>query len=252
MIGSLAVAVGLLAVLTIVPGPDVAVVARGGTRRRSALCRADGRRGGLRPARLGPARGRRARRGARCVGRSLCGRADRRDRLPDLARTADALAVPRRAVATPLDGRQAAVRPAPGVPRGDLVGVRRGDLAGDSPGGRRSLAREAWRTGFLTNLLNPKIGVFYTSVLLQLVPTGLPVAATQGGSRADPRGPIAALAQWLGPRARAVADRPAAPRCAPGGRTGRWRRAGRSRRGDRRPGTVSFADDRAPTIRGAG
>jgi threonine/homoserine/homoserine lactone efflux protein len=84
-------------------------------------------------------------------------------------------------VATPLDGRQAAVRPAPGVPRGDLVGVRRGDLAGDSPGGRRSLAREAWRTGFLTNLLNPKIGVFYTSVLPQLVPTGLPVAATQAG-----------------------------------------------------------------------
>jgi threonine/homoserine/homoserine lactone efflux protein len=38
-----------------------------------------------------------------------------------------------------------------------------------------------WRTGLVTNVLNPKIGVFYTSVLPALVPAGAPTTATQGG-----------------------------------------------------------------------
>ena len=35
-----------------------------------------------------------------------------------------------------------------------------------------------WLTGFINNLLNPKIAVFYTSLLPQLVPSGAPHAST--------------------------------------------------------------------------
>jgi threonine/homoserine/homoserine lactone efflux protein len=51
----------------------------------------------------------------------------------------------------------------------------RDEAAGAGPAGG------AWRTGFVTNLLNPKIGVFYTSVLPQLVASGAPTVATQAG-----------------------------------------------------------------------
>jgi len=43
-------------------------------------------------------------------------------------------------------------------------------------GGRRGLG-DAWRRGFLTNVLNPKVGVFYATFLPQFIPAGANVAA---------------------------------------------------------------------------
>jgi threonine/homoserine/homoserine lactone efflux protein len=43
---------------------------------------------------------------------------------------------------------------------------------------KRQQAHRPWLTGFINNLLNPKIAVFYTSLLPQLVPSGAPHALT--------------------------------------------------------------------------
>ena len=49
------------------------------------------------------------------------------------------------------------------------------DLA--APGGPAGTSDLAWmRRGFLTNLLNPKVGVFYISFLPQFLPAGVPAA----------------------------------------------------------------------------
>jgi threonine/homoserine/homoserine lactone efflux protein len=43
---------------------------------------------------------------------------------------------------------------------------------------KRQRAHRPWLTGFINNLLNPKIAVFYTSLLPQLVPSRAPHALT--------------------------------------------------------------------------
>ncbi|MBA8952100.1 LysE family translocator [Actinomadura namibiensis] len=51
--------------------------------------------------------------------------------------------------------------------------ARRGRAAGEAGTADAPMSwREALRTGFTTNLLNPKIGVFYMSLLPQFVPQG--------------------------------------------------------------------------------
>lgn len=45
------------------------------------------------------------------------------------------------------------------------------DTPADTPAG--GLA-QGWRRGLLTNLLNPKVGVFYVAVLPQFIPAGAP------------------------------------------------------------------------------
>lgn len=54
-------------------------------------------------------------------------------------------------------------RSAPGSPQSDY-----GDVAGSREGGFWS----GWRRGVLTNMLNPKMGAFYASLLSQFIPSG--------------------------------------------------------------------------------
>ena len=46
---------------------------------------------------------------------------------------------------------------------------------------KRQRAHRPWLTGFINNLLNPRIAVFYTSLLPQLVPNGAPHTLTLVG-----------------------------------------------------------------------
>lgn len=63
-----------------------------------------------------------------------------------------------------------------------FLGVRalmgRGDAAEREPAKTPLSGATAFRMGLTTNLLNPKVGAFYLSVLPQFVPNGAPVLAT--------------------------------------------------------------------------
>ncbi len=56
-----------------------------------------------------------------------------------------------------------------------LLHARRGDDEVVIAGGGVRSGRAAFRTGLLNNLLNPKVGVFYLTLLPQFVPAGAPV-----------------------------------------------------------------------------
>ena len=140
MTSSLLAAVAALAVLTVLPGPDVAVVTR--------VALGQGGRAALRTA-LG----------------IVCGL------LVWGALTAAGLA----AVLAASAAAYAVVRVAGGA---YLVWLGlRTLLRRDAPVGTPARAAgRPWRTGLVTNLLHPKIAVFYTGLLPALVPDGAPHA----------------------------------------------------------------------------
>lgn len=147
MFAQIATAFGVLAVLTVAPGPDMAVV----TQRTVAT----GWRDGLRTS------------GGIVLGLLIWGVLTVVGLAALLAASATAFTVVR------LLG--AAYLVFLGVRT--LVRVRRGRLPGGAvPATVRPLpeAGSPWRTGLVTNLLNPKIAVFYTGLLPTLAPTPLP------------------------------------------------------------------------------
>ena len=158
MIVTLLAALGTLGLLTVVPGPDMAVVAR------AALA---GGRGPAGETAAGSSRG--CSSGVLAVGGLAA----------VLAASADAYAGLRLAGAAYLVWLGARTLWRSRSPAGRTeVRARRADGPTGRPDGSR---RGPWSTGFATNLVNPKIGVFYTSVLPALVPAGAPTTATQAG-----------------------------------------------------------------------
>lgn len=155
-------ALGTLALLTVLPGPDVAVVTR--------VALASGRRAAFGAA-LGISTG--------CL---IWGLLTAAGLAALLAASSSAFPVLKLAGAGYLiwlglqswwqSGRRAEPRSDPVPDRVDAPPPTLG--ASTLP---QSLT-SAWRTGLIANLLNPKIGVFYTSLLPQLVPAGWPTATT--------------------------------------------------------------------------
>lgn len=150
MLTQLVTATGVLALLTLVPGPDMAVV----TRRAVARGRADGLRtvAGI------------------TAGLLLWGVLTVAGLAALLAASAEVYLVVKLAGAAYLCflGVQALRRPGAEPQPGDGSGSARGEERGD----RRDRS-SAWRTGLVSNALNPKIAVFYTGLLPALAPSGL-------------------------------------------------------------------------------
>ncbi|WP_405979974.1 LysE family translocator [Streptomyces sp. NBC_00158] len=159
MLTQLAAATGVLALLTLVPGPDMAIV----TRRAVSRGRADGLRtvGGI------------------AVGLLLWGALTVAGLAALLAASAEVFLVVKLAGAAYLCflGAQALRHPGAGTAldgaAGD-AGDRPAPASGRGGGGRGG---GAWRTGLVANALNPKIAVFYTGLLPTLAPPGLSPAA---------------------------------------------------------------------------
>ncbi|MCM9080849.1 LysE family translocator [Streptomyces spororaveus] len=148
MLTALLGATGVLALLTLVPGPDMAIV----TKRAVTRGRADGLRtvAGI------------------AVGLLLWGALTVAGLAALLAASADVYLVVKLAGAAYLCwlGLRALLRPGAEAADGRAVDGR-------SAGERSAGAGGAWRTGLVANVLNPKIAVFYTGLLPALAPPGL-------------------------------------------------------------------------------
>jgi threonine/homoserine/homoserine lactone efflux protein len=152
MLAQLLTASGVLALLTLVPGPDMAIV----TRRAVSAGRADGLRTVA---------------GIAC-GLLVWGALTAAGLAALLAASAGVYLAVKLAGAAYLVflGVQALRRPGRGGGGGDA------DAAHDTA----AAAGGAWRTGLVSNVLNPKIAVFYTGLLPTLAPHELPPAAGMG------------------------------------------------------------------------
>ncbi|MFB7177754.1 LysE family translocator [Streptomyces sp. NPDC056257] len=149
MLTALLGATGVLALLTLVPGPDMAIV----TKRAVTRGRGDGLRtvAGI------------------AVGLLIWGALTVAGLAALLAASAEVYLAVKLAGAAYLCwlGIRSLWRPG-GEPEAELP-------EGDRPGARRTGG--AWRTGLVANVLNPKIAVFYTGLLPALAPPGLRPAA---------------------------------------------------------------------------
>ncbi|WP_234440494.1 LysE family translocator [Streptomyces rimosus] len=154
LIGFTAVAV----LLTISPGPDFAVVLRTslGSGRRAALCSA-----------LGIAAG--------CVVWGLAGAVGLTAMLSASRTAYDALRIAGALYLMWLgfQALRSARRRSPEAARQEGAAPESGLADADQQSPLR-----AFRTGLLTNVLNPKVGVVYMSLLPQFIPHGAPVVAT--------------------------------------------------------------------------
>ncbi|MFD7661924.1 LysE family translocator [Streptomyces sp. NPDC059788] len=153
------------ALLTISPGPDFAVVLRTslGSGRRAALCSA-----------LGIATG--------CFVWGLAGAAGLTAMLSASKSAYDALRVAGALYLMWLGFQALRSARRRGSRAGRPASGDRGEAgSGSAPayaGSDRCSPLQAFRTGLLTNVLNPKVGVVYMSLLPQFIPHGAPVVPT--------------------------------------------------------------------------
>ncbi|MFJ9581241.1 LysE family translocator [Streptomyces sp. NPDC101191] len=188
----LATATGVLALLTVTPGPDMAVVTRRtvAAGARDALRTAGGIATGLLVWGALAAAGLAAVLAASptayrivellgagylvLLGAQALWQAHRTAPLPAAGAVAEAVAdaaadtVADATPPAPAGQSAPGTTPAPSAP------------APPSAPARSAAPGSAWRTGLVANLLNPKIGVFYTGLLPTLAPPGLPAAWGMG------------------------------------------------------------------------
>ncbi|MFJ7775394.1 LysE family translocator [Streptomyces yangpuensis] len=152
MLTALLGATGVLALLTLVPGPDMAIV----TRRAVTRGRGDGLRtvAGI------------------AVGLLIWGALTVAGLAALLAASAEVYLVVKIAGAAYLCllGIRSLLRPGAEPAGGGAVG---GGATGSGAAGGGAAGGGAWRTGLVANVLNPKIAVFYTGLLPALAPPGL-------------------------------------------------------------------------------
>ncbi|MFE0188499.1 LysE family translocator [Streptomyces sp. NPDC058989] len=169
MIASLLGFTTVAALLTISPGPDFAVVLRTalGSGRRAALCSALGISTGCFVWGLAGAIGLTA----------MLSASEAAYRVVGLAGALYLMWLGVQALRSARRGRTTGRTETTGTGREAAAGGGQAQAAG-APKDALATPLGAFRTGLLTNVLNPKVGVVYMSLLPQFIPHGAPVVAT--------------------------------------------------------------------------